>query len=186
MMRLARGMWWVAALVSWLTGCAATQRDNYVRDRAAEHVYTQSLGQMWPRVEAILESKGYFWREVPNRFILETEWKENGGGTLGNSYTRFLIQGMRTRNGGSLLRVMRNDASSQATAVNYAGRTGPVSSARAAASALNDVANSNTTGMTPVQKRAFRDLELEWEFLQAIDPEAAAALEREAQARYPK
>ena len=93
---------------------------------------------------------------------------------------------MRLKNGGAILRVMRNDASSQPTAVSYAGTTGPITSARAANNAMVNAANSNTTGMTAVQKRAYRDLELELEFLRVIDPDAAAALETEAQTKYPK
>jgi hypothetical protein len=93
---------------------------------------------------------------------------------------------MRLRRGGAILRVMRNDASSQPTAVNYANTIGPINSTRAANDAMVNASNSNTTGMTPVQKRAYRDLELELEFLQVIDPEAAAALEAEAQAKYPR
>jgi len=169
-----------------LVGCAAQKRENYLRDRAAEHVYSQPLEEMWPRVKAVLQHQGYSWREMPHRFVLETEWKENGGGTLGHSYSRFLIEGMRLRSGGAILRVMRNDASSQPTAVSYAGTTGPINSARAANNAMVNAANSNTTGMTSVQKRAYRDLELELEFLQVIDPDAAIALETEAQTKYPK
>jgi hypothetical protein len=175
----------VLAAVLW-GGCAAQKRENFLRDRAAEHVYMMPLEEMWPRVKAVLEHQGYSWREMPNRFVLETEWKENGNGTLGHSYSRFLIEGMRVRSGGAILRVMRNDASSQPTAVHYAGTTGPINSTRAANDAMVNATNSNTTGMTPVQKRAYRDLELELEFLQVIDPEAAAALEAEAQAKYPK
>lgn len=176
----------VVLAMALLTGCAAQQRENYVRDRAAEHVYAQPLEEMWPQVKAVLDDKGYSWREIPQRFILETEWKENGGGTLGNSYTRFLIEGMRVRGGGAVLRVMRNDASSQPTAVHYAGTVGPVNSTRAANEAMVNASNSNTTGMTPLQKRAFRDLELELELLQVIDPDAAASLEAQALAKYPK
>jgi hypothetical protein len=146
----------------------------------------QPLEEMWPRVKAVLEDKGYSWREIPHRFILETEWKENGGGTLGHSYTRFLIEGMRVRSGGAILRVMRNDASSQPTAVSYAGTMGPTNSTKAINDAMVNASNSNTTGMTSVQKRAFRDLELELELLQVIDPEAAATLETAAQEKYPK
>lgn len=169
-----------------LVGCAAQKQENYLRDRAAEHVYSQPLEEMWPRVKAVLQRQGYSWREMPNRFVLETEWKENGGGTLGHSYSRFLIEGMRLKNGGAVLRVMRNDASSQPTAVSYAGTTGPINSARAANDAMVNASNSNTSGMTPVQKRAYRDLELELAFLRMIDPDAAAALETEAQTKYPK
>jgi hypothetical protein len=37
-----------------------------------------------------------------------------------------------------------------------------------------------------VQKRAYRDLDLELELLRSIDPEAAEALDAEALARYPQ
>jgi hypothetical protein len=179
-----RGVAVLAAVL--LAGCAAQKRENFLRDRAAEHVYWLTLEEMWPRVKAVLRSEGYSWREMPNRFVLETEWKENGGGTLGHSYSRFLIEAVRLRSGGAILRVMRNDASSQPTAVHYAGTTGPVNGPRAANNAMINAANSNTTGMTAMQKQAYRDLELELELLRVIDPAAAAALEAEAQEKYPK
>ena len=61
-----------------------------------------------------------------------------------------------------------------------------MNSARAANEAMVNASNSNTTGMTSLQKQAFRDLELELELLQVIDPDAAAALEAQAQAKFPK
>jgi hypothetical protein len=170
-----------------LAGCSAAQlRENYLRDRVAEHVYSQPLYDLWPRVKALLQERGYSWREVPNRFVLETEWKENGGGTLSHSQTRYLVEGFRLRSGGTLLRVMRNDASSQPTAITRTTSGGPTNSTRAINDALVNAANSNTTGMTPVQKQAYRDLSLELDLLRAIDPAAASALEAEAQARYPQ
>ncbi|MDY7233012.1 hypothetical protein [Hyalangium rubrum] len=185
MPRLERCGWTVVLAMVMLTGCSAAQRrENFLRDRAAEHVYAKPLYEIWPPVKAALEARGYSWREVPNRFVLETEWKENGGGTLAHSFTKYLIEGMVLRSGGSLLRVMRADASSQPTAVVYAPSTGN-NSTRAINDSLTNAANSNTTGMTQTQHRASRDLELELELLRAIDPEAAAALDAEAQARYP-
>jgi uncharacterized lipoprotein len=177
---------WAAVVLPLLWGCASQRRENYLRDQAGEHVYAQTLPELWPQVKGLLQARGYSWREVPGRYVLETEWKENGGGTLGHSYTRYLIEGLRRKGGGSLLRVMRNDASSQPTAVHYAGTQGPMNSTKAINDAIVNAANSNTTGMTSTQKRAYRDLELELDLMRLIDPDAAAAMEAEAQTRYPK
>ncbi len=185
--RVREPVWVAGILALLLVGCSAAQRrENYLRDRAAEYVYPYPLYDIWPRVKGVLESRGYSWREAPGRFVLETEWKENGGGALSYSYTKLLVEGLRLKRGGTLLRVMRSEASSQPAAVNYAGPSGPITSTKAANDAMVDALQTNTTGMTQTQRRAFRDLELEWELLQTIDPESAKALEAEAAARYPK
>jgi hypothetical protein len=187
MSRLTRGSVWVFVALALVAGCTAQRRETWLRDRAAEYVYPQPLEEIWPRVQAVMEAKGYYWRQMPGSFILETEWKEAGeGGALGRSSSKFLIEGLRVKSGGAVIRVLRSDVTSQAAAVHYAGRTGNPNTVRGMNDAMVDASNSNTTGTTNVQRRAYRDLELEWEFLKTIDPGAAAALEADSLAKYPR
>lgn len=161
-----------------LAGCSSSLRNNYMRDEASRHVYRKELVEIWPVVHQVLKERGYSWRENPGRFVLETEWRESGGGTLGvTTSSRFLVEGVRVASGGVALRVTRLDRTSQSIGVGYTD--GVVRNPRDRAAAIN---GSSASGTLPTEKRSSRDLELELVLLQRIDPEAAARLEAEARA----
>jgi hypothetical protein len=185
MTRLARLPVWVAMVLCLVTGCAAHHRENYLKDRAAEHVYRQPLSEIWPRVKAVLDDKGYYYEELPGSFFLQTDWKQaEGSGSLGDSYTRYLIEGTELKGGGVSLHVVRNDASSRYVAVSPSGRrSGPLTGTEAA---MVDASHRDVTIQRELMRHSDRDLQMEWELLQVIDPEAAAALEKDAQAKFPK
>ncbi len=184
MARLVRLPMWVAMVLCLVTGCAANHRENYLKDRAAEHVYRQPLAEIWPRVKAVLDDKGYYFEEAPEGFLLMTDWKQaEGSGSLGSSYTRFIVQGKELKEGGASLRVLRNDVSSRLVAVNAQGRAGPITSSQ---SAMVDASHRGLSIQQELLKHADRDLGMEWELLQVIDPEAAAALAKDAQTKFPK
>ncbi len=170
----------VATLLA-LSGCSRSLRENYQRDQAANHVYRKPLAEMWPQVKALLQEKGYSWRENPGRFVLETEWRDAGGGSLGpaTSY-RYLVEGNTLPNGSTTLRVTRAERTSQDIGVDY--RNGVVRTRSDMAGAM---ASSNTSGKLPTERRSARDLQLELELLQRIDPEAAAKLEADAKSAHP-
>jgi hypothetical protein len=185
MARLARLPVWVAMVLCLMTGCAAHHRENYLKDRAAEHVYKQPLSEIWPRVKAVLDDKGYYFEEVPGGFALVTDWKQTeGSGSLGSVYTRYLIEGTEVKGGGVSLHVVRNDASSRYVAVSPGGRrTGPLTGSEAA---RVDASHRDVMIERELLKHSDRDLGMEWELLKAIEPEAAAALEKDAQAKFPR
>ncbi|WP_163995506.1 hypothetical protein [Pyxidicoccus caerfyrddinensis] len=164
-----------------LAGCSNTLRHNYMRDEASHHVYRKELVEIWPAVHAVLKERGLSWRENPGLFVLETEWRESGGGTLGpTTSSRFLVEGLRQANGGVSLRVTRLDRTSQSIGVGYTD--GLVRNSRDRAAAAN---GSTASGTLPTENRSSRDLELELELLQRIDPEGAAKLEADAKAAHP-
>jgi hypothetical protein len=172
----------IATLLA-LTGCSGTLRQNYVRDQAAHHVYRQQLVEIWPVVQSVLKEKGYSWRENPGRFVLETEWRDSGGGTLGPATSsRFLVEGVRVASGGVALRVTRLDRTSQSVGSSYVD--GVVRTRSERASAINSN-SSGSSGSLPAEQRFARDLELELELLRHIDPEAAAKLEADAKGAHP-
>jgi uncharacterized lipoprotein len=169
----------IAALLA-LTGCSGSLRQNYLRDQAAHHVYHQPLVEIWPTVHAVLKEKGYSWRENPGRFVLETEWLDSGGGTLGPATSsRLLVEGVHVASGGVALRVTRLDRTSQAVGSSYVD--GAVSTRAEHAAAVN----SNNNNSPQAEQRSARDLELELELLRRIDPEAAAKLEADAKRAHP-
>jgi len=164
-----------------LSGCSGSLRKNYMRDKAADHVYRKPLAEIWPGVYAVLKDKGYSWRENPGRFVLETEWRESGGGTLGPaSSSKFLVEGVTLATGGSVLRVQRLDRTTQEVGTNYTD--GVVKTRADAAAAL---ASGGARSTLPTQKSSARDLELELELLQRIDPQAALRLEADAKSAHP-
>jgi hypothetical protein len=170
----------VATLLA-LSGCAGTRRENFQRDQAAAHVYRKPLVELWPQVKAVLQEKGYSWRESSGRFVLETEWRDAGDGTLGTATSyRYLVEGYTRPSGGTILRVMRAERTSQDIGSNY--RSGVV---RTRSDMAGAVASSNTSGKLPAERRSARDLQLELELLQRLDPEAAAKLEADAKSAHP-
>ncbi|WP_171819113.1 hypothetical protein [Pyxidicoccus fallax] len=178
--RLA-GVCLVFATLVALTGCSGSLRKNYMRDKAAEHVYQKSLVEVWPRVHDVLKDKGYSWRENPGRFVLETEWRDAGGGTLGPStQSKFLVEGVTRPNGGVILRVQRLDRTTQEIGTNYT--RGAIRTQTDRAIAINSGGARSTL---PTQQTFARDLQLELELLQRIDPDAAAKLEADALSAHP-
>ncbi|WXH31225.1 hypothetical protein WA016_05201 [Myxococcus stipitatus] len=185
-----RRAWGVSlAVVAWVlaAGCASSLRQNYMRDKAADHVYRKTLPDMWPGVKQVLKERGYSWKEMPGRFVLETEWLDSGGGTLGPaSASRFLVEGLTLAQGGTILRVMRGNRLSQAVGSGYVTQelaTG--NSTRAQEEQAQARESSTSSGVLPTQQSYARDLELELLLLQRIDPEAAAKLEVDAVSAHP-
>ncbi|MFP2908013.1 hypothetical protein ACLESD_23780 [Pyxidicoccus sp. 3LFB2] len=172
----------IATLLA-LTGCSGSLRQNYLRDRASHHVYRQELVEIWPVVRSVLKQKGYSWRENPGRYVLETEWLDSGGGTLGpTTSSRYLVEGVPVPSGGVALRVRRLDRTSQAVGSSYVD--GKVRTYADRAAAINSN-SSGSSGSLPAEQSFARDLALELELLQHIDPEAVAKLEADAKRAHP-
>ncbi|NOK36640.1 hypothetical protein HMI49_25870 [Corallococcus exercitus] len=174
-------LWALTVSVVLLAGCSGHQRDNYIRDRTATVAYEQPLAQLWPEVKTIMDARGYSWREMPNQYVLETEWLDSGGGTMGpTSSTRYLIEGLTMADGRVVLRALRTDRMQQQVAMGYATDKG-----NGGGMADSNAVGRSTTGLAPEQKASYRDLELELEFFRKLNPKGATALEAEASAKYP-
>ncbi|GMU09610.1 MULTISPECIES: hypothetical protein [Corallococcus] len=177
----AAPLWALTLSAVLFTGCAGHQRDNYLRDRAATVAYEQPLAQLWPQVKTLMDAHGYSWRELPNQYVLETEWLDSGGGTMGpTSSTRYLIEGLTLADGRAVLRALRTDRVQQQVAMGYATDKG-----NGGGMADSNAVGRSTTGVAPEQKASYRDLELELEFFRKLNPKGATALEAEASAKYP-
>jgi hypothetical protein len=135
-------------------------------------------------VKAVIDSEGYYFEEAKDGYLLETDWKETDeGGGLGHSYTRLLVEGKETKDGGATIHVLRSDVSARPVVVQGGSGLGPITSS---GSAMVDATHRNVSIGTEMYKHADRDLAMEWELLRAIEPEAAAALEKDAQGKYPR
>lgn len=183
----ASGVCLVVAALLTLAGCSRSLRQNYMRDKAADHVYARTLPDLWPEVKALLKEQGYSWKEMQGRFVLETEWRDAGGGTLGpTSSSRFLVEGLTLANGGAILRVMRGNRTTQSIGVgNVDQRIATGGSQRAQEEQAQARLDSTTSGVLPTQQNYARDLELELMLLQRIEPASALKLEADAVSAHP-
>jgi uncharacterized lipoprotein len=77
------------------SGCAGRQRDVYMQDKAAAHVYPLPINQVWPQARAVLAERGFSFRESPQEYEAVTEWLQttNTASSLGITYERYLLRG---------------------------------------------------------------------------------------------
>ena len=43
------------AVASLATGCAASRREAYIQDKAAQHTYRKPIAEVWPQVRMLLK-----------------------------------------------------------------------------------------------------------------------------------
>ncbi|MCY1030557.1 hypothetical protein OV207_03740 [Corallococcus sp. BB11-1] len=155
----------VSALALAFTGCAARRQQAYLEDKALGHVYRKPLAEVWPEALALVKDKGFSVMQGKGGFEAQTEWLQtSAASSLGTSFARYLVRGYERGPGQSAIEFRRQDRSEARAADNTDGRpTAP---------------GETATGPNNSQMR--RDTELEWELLQKVDPDAAAALKAEA------
>jgi uncharacterized lipoprotein len=151
------------AAVTLAAGCTASRRQAYVEEKTQQHVYRKPIAEVWPQVRLLLKEKGFPMREAPGAYEISTDWQMVGApSSLGTSYVRYLVRGKQPSPVLSTVEVLRqNRTESGQTPVD------PRSGQR------RDIGNDTSS--------LVRDLELEWELLQRVDPEAAKALQAEAE-----
>jgi uncharacterized lipoprotein len=148
-------------------GCAAKRREAYLQDKTREHVYSKPLNDVWPQARMLLKEKGFSLRETPGSYEIATEWLQTSPpSTLGTSFTRYLVRGKQPSAESSTVEFLRQNRVEAGAGAVHSG-TGE----RQAGS------GTNTTNLE-------RDLEMEWELLQRVDPEGAKALTTEAEQKF--
>jgi uncharacterized lipoprotein len=144
-------------------GCASTRREAYLQDKAMQHVYRKPIAEVWPQVRSMLQEKELEMREAPGGYEISTDWQMVGApSSLGTAYVRYLVRGKQPTPAMCSVEIFRQNRTE-------AGQ-GPVD---AQTGQRRDI-GTDTTNMT-------RDMEMEWELLQRVDPEGAKALREEAE-----
>jgi hypothetical protein len=172
-------------LLTVLFTCACAGSSSGVREAASQHVYSQQLPQLWPQVEAFMTEQGYTWRSAPRKYVLRTEWRENGTSGASRMLVSYLVQGEPHPSGGCVLRVSRglkaspNDQSGDLSAMHVPGVSSP--------GEARDRLSQNEVAMT--SQRAIyapaRDLDMELALMRKMAPAAAARLEKPASTASP-
>jgi hypothetical protein len=177
------------------SGCAASNRESFMRERAGEHVYQRPLPEVWEAAKQLLAEDGFSGREVQGGWVFVTEWKEaSGESSLGSRFTRYLVEGRALGQARSIIRftkVLRATGSTGAGIGDTEGSThagmAPLSGGGAGSDAPMGVPKPEQEGRGPKSALATgqRDLEMEWRLLQKIEPAKARAIEGEALLEYP-
>ncbi|WP_375772395.1 hypothetical protein NR798_16410 [Archangium gephyra] len=154
----------VLAIASLATGCAASRREAYVQEKASQYVYRKPIADVWPHVQTLLKEKELELREAPGAYEISTDWQMAGApSSLGTAYARYLVRGKQPTAATCSVQIFKQNrvetAQSQGSRTNQ-GQENP---------GFNDSTNLQ------------RDMEMEWELLQRVDPEAAKSLRAEAE-----
>ncbi len=149
------------AVASLAAGCASARREAYIQDKAMQHVYRKPIAEVWPQVRSMLQEKELEMREAPGAYEISTDWQMVGApSSLGTAYVRYLVRGKQPSPAMCSVEIFKQNRTESGQSVDT--RTG------ARQSVGNDVTNMS------------RDMEMEWELLQRVDPEGAKALREEA------
>jgi hypothetical protein len=173
-----------------LAGCAAQRREAFAKERAAEHVYQRPLEELWPVAKQLLKDEGYSWKEIPGQYVLATEWREEGGGAV-VSYTRYLVEGKKVTDAGSIIRFTKSTKSTQGTPTESFGGGAPKQTQEGPNSNMLSMANSAQGQQGPLNQgvtgavQGTRDLTMEWQLLKRTDAARAAEIEGQALKEFP-
>ncbi|WP_404365440.1 hypothetical protein ACIHQR_34480 [Corallococcus coralloides] len=111
-MRLMLNMGWMVLLLA--VGCAARPVDWDLMGREA--IYDRPLEEIWPSVRQYFVDAKLTFREAPGSPVLQTEWKEEFGGSKVSGYWhRYLVLGKRETPTKSKLWIIRVTRSANKT-----------------------------------------------------------------------
>jgi uncharacterized lipoprotein len=144
-------------------GCASTRREAYIQDKAMQHVYRKPIAEVWPQLRSMLQEKELEMREAPGGYEISTDWQMVGApSSLGTAYVRYLVRGKQPTPAMCAVEIYKQNRTEAGP--------GPVD---AQTNQRREI-GTDTTNMS-------RDMELEWELLQRVDPEGAKALREDAE-----
>jgi len=156
----------LAAVSLTTSGCAGRRKEAFLHDKAREHVYRKPIAEVWPQALALLKERGFSFRVGKEGFEASTEFKMEGApSSLGTTYVAYLVRGIEKGPGQCSLEYWKRISTESRGADNTTGRPNEV----AESGPRTDTGNFN------------RDEELEWELIQRVDSESAAALKAQAE-----
>jgi hypothetical protein len=154
------------AVASLAAGCASARREAYIQDKAMQHVYRKPIAEVWPQVRSMLLEKELPMREAPGGYEISTDWQMVGApSSLGTAYVRYLVRGKQPSPAMCAVEIYKQNRTESGP--------GPVDVRSARPTERQSVGNDATSMV--------RDMEMEWELLQRVDPEAAKALREDAE-----
>ena len=182
-----RAVWLFSmGLMLLLAGCATGPKGSGIPDEEA--LYDVPLEELWPSVRQFFTNNHLSFREDKRNFVLETEWREEfGGSKVSGFWHRYLVLGKRetpTRGKLWIIRVTRSAGRSLATAgdeldwgVNRTVGQGP-GATDASGWSMEDQAEFQDR---PIGENAIvagsaqgsRDLVMEWKVFHAVAPTLA-------------
>lgn len=194
--RMAVALAAALALSPAITGCAASNRETYMREHAGEHVYDRPMPEVWAAAKQLLADDGYSGREERGGWVFVTEWKESSSSSnVSSVQERYMVEGKELSPSRCTVRFMKITRSSGASGSSLGGVSNnsthqgmaSLSSASGNASPGNMPATSTPGGITQQASIASgkRDLDMEWRLLRKIEPKAAGTIEAQALREYP-
>ncbi|MCP3164903.1 hypothetical protein [Myxococcus qinghaiensis] len=110
-----RSVLYAVVLLAWsLVGCAAHRSDLEIPDREA--IYDRPLAEMWPEVQGYFARNGLPFREDKGSMVLQTEWRQEfGGSKVSGFFHRYMVVGRRETPTSSKLQIFRITKSSNKT-----------------------------------------------------------------------
>ena len=179
-----------------VSGCAAANRETFLRERAGEHVYERPMADVWAAARQLLTDEGYSGRGGQQGWVYVTEWKETAGNaSVGARFMRYLVEGRELGPSRSIIRftaVLRATGSTGAgigpeDRSTHGGIGNVAGSGEAGAEPKPPMRTSDPEGLGPKSQLASgqRDLEMEWKLLQRVEPAKAGKIESEALLKHP-
>jgi hypothetical protein len=178
-----------------LAGCAARQGGTGIPDEEA--IYDLPLEEVWPSVRQFFVDHDLPFREDKGSFVLETEWREEfGGSRVAGFWHRYLVLGKRETPTSSKLWIIRITRSANKTLSPTGGevdwgisRSLGVGGGAAGAEVIaaeGGLANNSHEDMADFMnqpdgenaivagsRQGQRDLVMEWKVFEAVEPQVA-------------
>lgn len=171
------------ALAVLAAGCAGQQPAQRLQDEAARFVYVAPPEKILAQARALLEARGYTVHRAPNGGLaLSTPWKPLVAGQgMGNQARRYLVAVRELGQGRSVVRIHSLTYTAVPT-----GNTNPAIGGHAYASGTTEGGDmrfvTGGEGTQETKTSSVRDLVMEWQLFQRLEPELAEELERNPQA----
>lgn len=194
--RMAVALAAALALSPAITGCAASNRETYMREHAGEHIYERPLPEVWAAAKQLLADDGYSGREERGGWVYVTEWKESSSSSnVSSVQERFMVEGKELSPSRCTVRFMKITRSSGASGSTLGGVSNnsthqgmaKLSAGNAGSEGGPMPSTSTPGGITQQSSLASgkRDLDMEWRLLRKIEPKAAGTIEAQALREYP-
>ncbi|MFL5350975.1 MAG: hypothetical protein ACJ8AT_39910 [Hyalangium sp.] len=176
-----------------LAGCATGHGGTGIPDEEA--IYDMPLEEIWPSVRQFFTDNQLSYREDKGTFVLETEWREEfGGSRVSGFWHRYMVVGKRETPSTSKLWVFRITRTANDTMANPGAQIGwgvsrslgpeGDSEGGVAGNSAEDTAAfmSQPQGENAIvaeSRDGQRDLVMEWKVFNAISPQLAKAKEEQ-------